>query len=170
MRNPEQGVGNEDADGRPASHPSALRTPHPALGRLLGVDTGTVRVGLSISDPDRKLASPYETYTLRSPDKDAAYFARLVKEERVVGFVIGLPVHMNGDEGVKAKEARDYGAWLTGVTGLPAVYHDERCTTAAAEDMLWAAGLTHKKRKEARDKLAATLILQTYLDAGCPPG
>lgn len=93
-----------------------------------------------------------------------------MKEERIVGFVVGLPMHMNGDEGIKAKEAREYGEWLTGVTGLPAVYHDERCTTAAAEELLGAVKMTPKQRKERRDKLAATLILQTYLDAGCPPG
>jgi putative Holliday junction resolvase len=139
-------------------------------GRLLGVDTGTVRVGLAVCDPDRTLASPLETYTRKSPDKDAAFFARLCQQESITGIVVGLPVHMNGDEGVKAKEARAYGTWLTGVTGLPVVYHDERCTTAAAEEMLWAAGLTHKQRKERRDKLAAMLILQAYLDAGCPPG
>lgn len=139
-------------------------------GRLLGVDTGTVRVGLAVCDADRTLASPLETYTRKSPDKDAAFFARLCQQESIVGIVVGLPVHMNGDEGVKAKEARAYGAWLTGVTGLPVVYHDERCTTAAAEELLWAAGLTHKQRKERRDKLAAMLILQAYLDAGCPPG
>lgn len=137
-------------------------------GRLLGVDTGTVRVGLAVCDPDRTLASPLETYTRKSPDKDAAFFARLCQQESITGIVVGLPVHMNGDEGVKAKEARAYGAWLTAVTGLPVAYHDERCTTAAAEEMLWAAGLTHKQRKERRDKLAAMLILQAYLDAGCP--
>jgi putative Holliday junction resolvase len=139
-------------------------------GRLLGVDTGTVRVGLAVCDADRTLASPLETYTRKSPDKDAAFFTRLCQQESITGIVVGLPVHMNGDEGVKAKEAREYGAWLTSVTGLPVVYHDERCTTAAAEEMLWAAGLTHKQRKERRDKLAAMLILQAYLDAGCPPG
>lgn len=139
-------------------------------GRLLGVDTGTVRVGLAVCDADRTLASPLETYTRKSPDKDAAFFTRLCQQESITGIVVGLPVHMNGDEGVKAKEARAYGAWLAGVTGLPVAYHDERCTTAAAEEMLWAAGLTHKQRKERRDKLAAMLILQAYLDAGCPPG
>ena len=164
---PLAGEGVAKSPPPPAPLPSGDRG---ASGRLLGVDTGVVRVGLSVCDPDRKLASPYETYTRRSPEKDAAYFARLVKEEQIVGFVIGLPMHMNGDEGIKAKEAREYGAWLTAVTGLPAVYHDERCTTAAADEMLWAVKMTHKQRKERRDKLAATLILQTYLDAGCPPG
>jgi putative holliday junction resolvase len=134
-------------------------------GRLLGVDTGTVRIGLSICDPERTVASPYETYTRRSPEQDAAYFIRLVNEERIIGFVVGLPMHMNGDEGIKAKEAREYGTWLTSITSLPTVYIDERCTTAAANELLWAVKMTHKQRKERRDKLAATLILQTYLDS-----
>jgi putative Holliday junction resolvase len=159
-----------ESDPEPAGVPpvvqSATSNLQSKMGRLLAVDTGAVRVGLAVCDPDRTVASPLETYTRRSAEKDAAFFARLVKEERIVGLVVGLPVHMNGDEGVKAKEARAYGAWLTTVTGLPVAYHDERCTTAAAEDMLWAAGLTHKQRKARRDKLAATLILQGYLDVG----
>jgi putative Holliday junction resolvase len=127
-------------------------------------------VGLAVCDPDRKIASPLETYTRKSPEKDAVFYARLCQQEQIVGLVVGLPIHMNGDEGVKAKEARAYGAWLVSVTGMPIAYHDERCTTAAAEEMLWDAGLSHKKRKERRDQLAATLLLQSYLDAGCPSG
>lgn len=138
-------------------------------GRLLGLDPGTVRVGLAISDPDRLVASPLETYTVRGPAADAAYFAKLVAAERVVGLVVGLPLHTGGEEGIKAKEARAFGAWLAGATGLPVVWWDERCTTAAAEDFLRAAKLNPKQRKERRDRVAAQLILQGYLDAGCPP-
>ena len=134
-------------------------------GRLIGVDVGTVRVGLAVCDADRRMASPLETYTRKSAEKDANFFTHLVRQESAVGFVVGLAINMNGTEGPKAKECREYGAWLTAITGLPVAFHDERCTTAAAEDMLWAAGLSHKKRKERRDKLAATLILQAYLDA-----
>lgn len=137
-------------------------------GRLLGVDYGTVRVGLAVSDADRIIASPLETYPRRDAKADAAYFAKLVKAERIVGLVVGLPLHTGGEEGVKAKEARDYVRWLGDATGLPVVMWDERCTTAAAEDALWDAGLSHKKRKDRRDRVAAQIILQGYLDAGCP--
>ena len=136
----------------------------PPAGRLIGVDVGTVRIGLAVCDPDRKIASPAGTYTRRGKDADAAYLRKIAQDERAVGWVVGLAVHMNGDEGIKAKECRAFGAWLTELTGLPAAYQDERCTTAAAESFLLGAGLTNKKRKERRDQVAAQLILQTFID------
>ena len=136
--------------------------------RLLGVDYGKVRVGLAVSDPDRKIAFPLATYTRRGRDQEAAYFRALVAEEVVGGLVVGLPVHLDGREGAKAVEARAFGRWLGETTGLPVVFWDERFTTVEAESHLWAAGLTHKRRKERRDQVAAQILLQTYLDAGCP--
>jgi len=137
----------------------------PKKGRLLGVDYGTVRVGLAVCDPDRIIASPLETYTRRTLAEDAIYFANLVRIERVLGLVVGLAIHVNGDEGIKAKECRDYAAWLTGVTGLPVAMWDERFTSSLAEDALLEAGLTSKKRKSRRDRVAAQMILQAYLEA-----
>lgn len=142
--------------------------PGPAKGRLLGVDFGTVRVGLAVTDPDRIIASPLETYTRRTPDQDAAYYRKLAAAERAVAWVVGLPLHTGGEEGKKAAEARAYGKWLGEATGLPVVFWDERFTTALAEDAMWDAGLSHKKRRERRDRVAAQLILQAYLEAGCP--
>jgi putative Holliday junction resolvase len=139
-----------------------------SAGRLLGVDYGQVRVGLAVSDPDRKIAFPLDTYTRRKPEQDAAYFRTLAAEESVVGLVVGLPVHLDGREGQKAAEVRAFGTWLAGVTGLPVVYWDERFTTVEAESALWSAGLTHKQRKARRDRVAAQILLQAYLDAGCP--
>jgi putative Holliday junction resolvase len=133
-------------------------------GRLLGVDYGTVRVGLAISDPDRMIASPLTTYTRRNPDIDAAYFRQVIATEEVVELVVGLPMHTDGREGVKANEARAYGAWLGEVTGLPVVFADERFTTVHAESALWNAGLTHKRRKDRRDRVAAQMLLQAYID------
>jgi putative Holliday junction resolvase len=140
-------------------------------GRLLGVDYGTVRVGLAVSDPDRIIASPLTTYTRRDADADAAYFRKVVADESVVGLVVGLPMHTDGREGVKAKEAREFGAWLGQVTGLPVEFADERFTTVFAESALWTAGLTHKRRKDRRDRVAAQMLLQAYIDgvaAGYP--
>jgi putative Holliday junction resolvase len=139
-----------------------------AAGRLLGVDYGTVRIGLAVSDPDRKIAFPLTTYTRINREADAAWFRKLVADETPVGLVVGLPVHASGDEGQKAREARAFGAWLAEVTGLPVVFYDERFTTVLAESALWEAGLTHKKRKARRDRVAAQMFLQAYLDAGCP--
>jgi putative Holliday junction resolvase len=134
------------------------------------VDHGTVRIGLAVCDADRKVASPHETYTRRSAVQDSDFFARLARAETAVGFVVGLPIHTDGREGAKAAECRRFGEWLTATTGLPVVYWDERFTTALAEDALWGAGLSHKKRRSRRDRVAAQMILQNYLDAGCPEG
>jgi putative Holliday junction resolvase len=138
-------------------------------GRLLGVDFGRVRVGLAVSDPDRKFAFPLATYERQTPEADAEYFRRLVAQEEIAALVVGLPVHLDGSESASAGHARAFGAWLAAVTGLPVTYYDERFTTVQAESALWEAGLTHKKRKARRDRVAAQMLLQTYLDAGCPP-
>jgi putative Holliday junction resolvase len=132
------------------------------------VDYGTVRVGLAVSDPDRKFASPLTTYERQGREADAAWFRALVASEEVVGLVVGLPVHLDGREGQKAQEARAFGKWLREATGLSVAFFDERFTTAQAESALWEAGLTHKKRKQRRDRVAAQILLQAYLDAGCP--
>lgn len=136
--------------------------------RLLGIDYGSVRVGLAISDPDLTIASPLTTYERKSAERDAAYFRRVIDEEEVGGLVLGLPIHLNGTEGQKAREVRAFGQWLEKTTGLTPCYWDERFTTVEAEQHLQAAGLTRKRRQERRDRLAAQILLQTYLDAGCP--
>jgi putative Holliday junction resolvase len=136
--------------------------------KLLGVDHGSARVGLAVTDPDRKFAFPLATYHRRGRDEDAAYFRQLVEREDVGGLVVGLPLHTDGREGQKAAEARAFGRWLAETTGLSAVFFDERFTTAQAESALWSAGLTHRQRKERRDRVAAQILLQAYLDAGCP--
>jgi putative pre-16S rRNA nuclease len=134
-------------------------------GRLLGIDPGKVRVGLAVSDVERRLASPLETYVRRGQEADAVYFRNIAAREEITGLVIGLPVHNDGREGEQAVAARAFGRWLAETTGLPVVFWDERFTTLAAEEWLLSAGLTHKKRKARRDRVAAQLILQGYLDA-----
>jgi putative Holliday junction resolvase len=134
----------------------------------LGVDFGTVRLGLAVCDSDRIIASPLATYRRRDAKADAEFFRALVKTEDIGGLVVGLPLHMSGDEGGKAAEARAFGQWLGDVTGLPVVYWDERYTSAAAADHLRAAGLSLEKRKERLDRVAAQIFLQAYLDAGHP--
>jgi putative Holliday junction resolvase len=132
------------------------------------VDYGTVRVGLAISDPERRIASPLATYERRGRQGDEHYFRKLVEKEEIGRIVVGLPVHTDGHEGQKAVEARRFGAWLAELTGLPVAYFDERFTTVEAEGFLLAAGMTNKRRKARRDRVAAQILLQSYLDAGCP--
>jgi putative holliday junction resolvase len=137
------------------------------VSRLLGVDFGTVRVGLAVSDRDRKIASPLATFTRRSAEQDQRYFARLVEVEEIGEIVVGLPMHCDGREGQKAVEARAYGQWLHETTGKQVVYWDERFTTVEAEGLMQGAGLTSKRRKERRDRVAAQILLQGYIDGGC---
>lgn len=133
-------------------------------GRVAGIDFGTVRIGIAISDAGRSIASPYETYTRRGDVADAAYFRDLVEREAVVEFVVGLPVHLDGRESAKSGEARRFGAWLAETTGIEVRFFDERFTTHEAETVLAEVKLTKKKRKARLDKLAAQIILATWLE------
>ena len=134
--------------------------------RLLGVDYGDVRIGLAVTDPDRKIAFPLAVHARAGEQRDADYFRTLVEEHEIAGIVVGLPLHSGGEEGQKAREARAFGQWLQEATGLPVVYFDERFTTVHAESALWQAGLSHKQRQRRRDKVAAQMILQAYLEGG----
>lgn len=136
----------------------------PEKGRIAAVDYGTVRIGVAITDPDRILCSPLENYNRRSLSKDAQYFRELAELERVVLFVVGLPVHMSGDESQKSHEARQFGKWLFETTGVPVTFYDERFTTSMAKDLLQEAGLTKKRRKARLDMLSAQILLTAFLE------
>jgi putative Holliday junction resolvase len=136
----------------------------PRRGRLLGIDYGTVRVGVSVSDQFQKLASPLHNYERVSRTADQQFFQKLAKEYEVVGFVVGLPLHMNGDESTKSQEARRYGRWLKSISQRPVTFQDERLSSAQAENLLRTADFTHRQRTERIDKLAAQIVLQTWLD------
>jgi len=146
------------------SDASGTDLPFPETGRLLAVDYGTKRLGIAVSNAEQTIASPVENYTRRGLQEDARFLRRLLEEYRPRGIIVGLPVHMSGDEGGKAREARDFGTWIIGVTGLPVRYADERFTSFVAEQHLLAAELTKKQRKARLDMLAAQGILQGYLD------
>ena len=108
----------------------------PSSGRVCGVDYGTVRIGIAISDPGQSIASPLETYNRRTQALDAQYFQQLAKAEELVGFVVGLPVHMSGDASEKSVEAVKFGAWVFEQTEIPVAWVDERYSTAMAREML----------------------------------
>ncbi len=138
-------------------------------GRLAGVDYGTVRIGVAITDAEQRIASPLDNYTRRGPAADAKYFQTLVKDERIAALIVGLPVHLDGRESQKSIEARKFGQWLSETTSVPVLFFDERFTTAEAENALAAADFTKKQRKARLDKLAAQILLTAYLEAGKPP-
>jgi len=136
--------------------------------RILALDHGKVRLGLAISDPDRRIASPLMTHTRKDLAQDERFLKRIVEEEEAGVILLGLPIHLNGTEGEQAKKVREFAKLVEAWTKLPVVLYDERFTTVEAESHLWQAGLSHKRRKDRRDQLAAQILLQTYLDAGCP--
>jgi putative Holliday junction resolvase len=138
---------------------------NPLIGRLAGIDFGTVRIGVAVCDSRQTLASPYENYTRRDPVADAAWFKQFAKDESIRGFVVGLPIHTTGNESQKSIEAREFGKWLGELTGLPVEYFDERFTSSEAEQHLGAAGLTKKRRKARLDMLAAQILLTAYLES-----
>jgi putative Holliday junction resolvase len=139
-------------------------------GRLAGIDYGDVRIGVALTDPERRLASPFEIYARRDLAADAAYFRRLASEERIARFIVGLPIHLDGRESPKSTEARQFGQWLAETTGLEVTFFDERFTTTEADHLMADAHLTRKRRKARRDKLAAQIMLTAYLEAGQPRG
>jgi putative Holliday junction resolvase len=137
-------------------------------GRVLGVDYGERRVGLAVSDTERRVAVPLAIYERRDGPRDGAYFRQVVTEHEITGIVVGLPVHMSGDEGDAARSARAFGTWLRRATKVPVVYWDERLSTAQAQSVMRVAGLKYKQRRDRVDKVAAQIFLQSYLDTGCP--
>jgi putative holliday junction resolvase len=145
------------------SHQSPV-TSHPK--RIAGIDFGTVRIGIALADTEVRIASPYENYNRHTPALDAEYFKQLATEERVDRFVVGLPVHLSGDESQKSQEAREFGQWLSETTGVPVEFFDERFTTSEADELLGAAKLTKKQRQARRDQLAAQIMLTAYLESG----
>jgi putative Holliday junction resolvase len=136
------------------------------MTRIAGIDYGTVRIGIATADTTVGIAGLYETYTRRSERLDAEYFRTLATQERIVRFVVGLPVYASGNESQKSGEARAFGKWLEDATGVPVEFFDERYTSSEAEQVLIAAGLTKKRRKERLDQLAAQIMLTAYLEAG----
>lgn len=146
--------------GSPVDNSSSI----PNQGRILGIDFGTVRVGVAVSDDRQHLASPLETYQRVSRAADQTFFRRLTDEYQVTGIVVGLPLHMSGEESEKSLQARSYGRWLQKVTGQPVDWQDERLSSAQADVLMRSTNLTASRRKQHRDKLAAQVILQTWLD------
>lgn len=132
----------------------------------LGVDVGTVRVGVAISDPDGLLATPVGTLTRNaSGEADLAALAALVAEHEVVEVVVGLPKTLRGTDGPAAAAARAYGSALAArIVGVPVVYVDERLTTVSADRQLTEAGVRGRARRQVVDQLAAIRILQNRLD------
>ncbi|MGA3140836.1 MAG: Holliday junction resolvase RuvX [Xanthobacteraceae bacterium] len=136
----------------------------PERGSLLGLDLGTKTIGVAVSDPDRKLAAPVVTIARARFTSDAERLLELAAERRVVGFVLGLPLNMDGSEGPRAQATRAFARNLAKLTALPIGLWDERLSTAAVERVLIEADASRRKRKAVIDQHAAAYILQGALD------
>ncbi len=154
---------NNEAANEQREEESLKRRPLPERGRIAGLDYGKTRIGIALSDPGWVLATPWSVYQRRGAVQDAAYFQKLVQQEQVVLFVLGLPVHCDGTESEVSLEVREFGKWLESVTRVPVVYMDERFSTQTAETWLRTANLSRKERQKRVDKLAAQIILSSYL-------
>lgn len=136
----------------------------PTFGRLLGIDFGTRRLGFALSTPEQNLSTPLETVSRGSLQGDAVRLRDIAAENRIVGVVVGLPLHTGGEEGASARKAREFGQWVRNTLALPVAFWDERCSSAAADDWMAMGDVPKHRRRELRDKLAAHVILQSYLD------
>jgi putative Holliday junction resolvase len=136
----------------------------PPRGALLGLDLGDKTIGVASCDPDRRLATGVETVARKKFTVDAQRLLTLAAERSVVGFVLGLPINMDGSEGPRAQATRAFARNLAKLTELPIALWDERLSTAAVERDLIAADVSRAKRAAVIDQHAAAYILQGALD------
>ncbi|MGD0992995.1 MAG: Holliday junction resolvase RuvX [Gemmatimonadales bacterium] len=140
--------------------------PEPGAGRVLALDWGTKRFGVALSDPTRLLAQPLTTLTRRPGHRPPVReILDLITRHEVVLVVVGLPLTPAGEEGDAAAEARALGEAVARRSGVPVTWWDERLSTAAALRSARAAGVRDRDSRERIDQLAATQILQHFLDA-----
>ena len=131
---------------------------------ILGVDLGKARTGVAVCDKSELLASPVEVVNEHNRERLLERVAQLAKARRAEQIVVGLPRNMDGSEGESAQNARAFGAELAEKTGLPVDFFDERGTTITAHGFLNETNTRGKRRKATVDAVAATIILQDYLD------
>jgi putative holliday junction resolvase len=133
-------------------------------GRVLGLDLGQARIGVAVSDPDRRVAVPIGTIRTGAP-ADVKAIAAIVREQDVTEIVVGHPLSLSGRSGEAADHAERFAQALRDFLHLPVVLRDERLTTVQAERRLRQAGVRGRARREVVDQAAATIILQDYLDS-----
>ena len=132
--------------------------------RVFGLDLGSKTIGIALSDGRLRIASAYQTLRRTKFKQDAETLLSLVEKEQVIGFVIGLPLNMDGSEGPRVQATRAFIRNMGGFCDLPFIFWDERLSTVAAERVMIEADLSRKKRAEKIDAAAATFILQGALD------
>lgn len=132
-------------------------------GPVLGLDLGQSRIGVALSDPDRRVAVALGTIRTGAPE-DVKAIAALVKEHDVTEIVVGHPLSLSGESGEAADHAERFAEALRGFLGLTVTLHDERLSTVEANRGLSGAGVDRRRRRDVIDQAAAVVILQSYLD------
>lgn len=143
------------------SAPAARRPP----GRALGLDLGDARIGVAVSDPDRRVAVPHGTIRTGQPPGELKAVAALVDELGATAVIVGHPRSMSGASGPRAQQAEAFAEALREAVVVPVVLQDERLTTVEAERSLRASGVGGRRRRQVVDESAAALILGAWLDA-----
>lgn len=133
--------------------------------RILALDYGTKRIGVALSDELGWTAQPLETLNRRTLDRDIAHIASLVGTHEVRQVLLGLPLQLDGREGPAIRAMREFQYRLEEGVPVPVILWDERLTTKSAEDLLIAADVSRKKRKGVVDRIAASILLQSYLES-----
>jgi len=136
-------------------------------GRILALDLGKKRIGLALSDPLGLTAQGLPTLQRTNIRTDLAALDRLAQEHDVRLILLGLPLHMSGDESAQSRYTRDFAARLTERTGREVRFWDERMTSVEAGRVLRDSGISIAKRARAVDQLAAQILLESFLDALC---
>lgn len=144
--------------------PAAFAAALPPGRALMGLDLGTVTIGIAVSDTMRRIATPLVTLKRRKFTLDAADLLARAAERAIGGIVLGLPRNMNGSEGPRAQSTRAFARNLAGLTEVPITFWDERLSTVAAERALLEADVSRRRRAEVIDHVAAAYILQGLLD------
>ena len=142
-----------------------MMPPQMITGRVLALDLGKRRIGLALSDELGITAQGLETLHRTTIREDLATLAKLAVDRNVGLILMGKPLHMSGDESRQSAYTRDFAERLKGVTGLPTQFWDERWTSVQAERVLRSSGISIEKRAKAIDRLAAVILLESYLDS-----
>jgi len=136
----------------------------PKDGRVLGLDVGETTIGLAISDHGRMIATPLHTIERKKFSKDIEHLKQVTHNHKVAGLVVGNPINMDGSEGRRTQSIRTFVSNISKHIEIPILLWDERMSTQAVERMMLEADLSRARRAELVDKLAASYILQGYLD------
>lgn len=135
--------------------------------RIMGIDYGTKRIGVAISDPSATMAHPLDTIPVREDGSHLDLLGKVVRDYEITKVVVGLPVNMDGSMGESARKVTEWAQALEHSLGLPVELWDERLTTSEAHELLIRLEVKGRKRRHIIDKIAASIILQDYLEAKC---